>query len=127
MKTLILLICVLCLTSFVSCRSIKKKSKIGRAAQLLNNSNKDKDDSWMHPHLSAPSEKGFIPKNNDELTSEFWQKKAQEYTLQQLRKQENRNVAKNIIMFLGDGMSVPTVAAGESSNISFFTTYKKRS
>ena len=108
MKTLIFLIGVLCPLSLVSCRSIQE----------------DIDDSWMHPDLPTP-EKGFVPKNKDELTSEYWTKKAQEYTLEQINRSENRNVAKNIIMFLGDGMSVPTVAAarvyqgGEEQQLAF--------
>jgi alkaline phosphatase len=78
----------------------------------------------MHPHLLL-QEKRFLPKNEAELTTEYWMKKAQEYTLQKMKSKENRNVAKNIIMFLGDGMSVPTVAAarvyqgGEEEQLAF--------
>lgn len=42
-----------------------------------------------------------------------------------LNRKQNNNHAKNVIMFLGDGMSLPTVAAtrmymgGEEMNLSF--------
>lgn len=69
--------------------------------------------------------------NYDETSTFFWQNRAQ-YTLRNhLAKERNENIAKNIIFFLGDGMSIPTLTAariylgqmqghlGEESRLSF--------
>lgn len=68
---------------------------------------------------------------NDETSLLFWQSRAQLTLRNQLMKEPNHNVAKNIIFFLGDGMSIPTLAAariylgqtrghsGEESRLSF--------
>lgn len=48
---------------------------------------------------------------DQEKTAEFWRKNAQIALNDQVLKQLNRNVAKNVILFLGDGMSIPTVTA----------------
>lgn len=70
-------------------------------------------------------------KEGYESTSEFWKSEAQRKLKEQLRKKLNENVAKNVIMFLGDGMSTTTVTAsriyfgqklgftGEESELSF--------
>lgn len=71
------------------------------------------------PHLS------FQPKQN-EIDPKYWIKNAQK-TLQEHLKQEklNKNVARNVIYFLGDGLSIATQAAarvykgGESEELSF--------
>lgn len=66
-----------------------------------------------------------------ERTSEFWNQKAQFTIRDRLLRHKNENVAKNVIFFLGDGMSIPTVTAarirlgqtkgrhGEESQLSF--------
>lgn len=46
-----------------------------------------------------------------ESTSGFWRVDAQKKLRQQLGKKPNTNIAKNLIMFLGDGMSISTIAA----------------
>ncbi|KAM5132516.1 alkaline phosphatase, tissue-nonspecific isozyme isoform 1-T2 [Mantella aurantiaca] len=47
-----------------------------------------------------------------EKNPDYWRKQAQETLRQALALQDlNLNVAKNVIMFLGDGMGVPTVTA----------------
>lgn len=43
--------------------------------------------------------------------SEFWIGKAQAELAKQTQKRLNTNLAKNVIFFLGDGMSVPTLTA----------------
>lgn len=50
-----------------------------------------------------------------ENDAHFWRTGAQ-LTLRDhlLQKQANTNVAKNVIFFLGDGMSVPTLAAART-------------
>jgi alkaline phosphatase len=41
----------------------------------------------------------------------IWLKKGQKKLLYQLKKTENKNIAKNVIIFLGDGMSLSTITA----------------
>lgn len=76
-----------------------------------------------------------------ESTSNFWRAEAQKKLRQQLHRKLNQNTAKNLIMFLGDGMSISTIAAariyfgqklgftGEESKLSFeefpFTGFSK--
>ena len=47
-----------------------------------------------------------------EKDAEFWRRQARTSIQDALRRQENTKVAKNVIMFLGDGMGVSTVTAG---------------
>lgn len=49
--------------------------------------------------------------NNGELLADFWNFDAQHRLLHQLSIRPNHNIAKNVIFFLGDGMSVATLAA----------------
>jgi alkaline phosphatase len=49
--------------------------------------------------------------NEMESSKEFWREKAQNYLISKLTEKMNTNKAKNIIFFIGDGMSLPTVAA----------------
>lgn len=67
----------------------------------------------------------------DETGSLFWNHRAQQKLRDHLAKKQNNNVAKNVIFFLGDGMSIPTLTAariylgqnrgqtGEESSLSF--------
>lgn len=67
----------------------------------------------------------------DETGSLFWNHRAQQKLRDHLAIKQNNNVAKNVIFFLGDGMSIPTLTAariylgqnrgqtGEESNLSF--------
>lgn len=41
----------------------------------------------------------------------YWRTQAKTKLALKLKEQRNENVAKNVIMFLGDGMSVPTITA----------------
>ncbi|XP_062609401.1 alkaline phosphatase, tissue-nonspecific isozyme-like [Saccostrea cucullata] len=43
--------------------------------------------------------------------AEFWNSMAQEDLQKLLQKQWNTNIAKNIILFVGDGMGIPTITA----------------
>lgn len=45
------------------------------------------------------------------LDAEFWNSMAQENLRRVLQKQWNTNIAKNVILFLGDGMGISTVTA----------------
>lgn len=52
--------------------------------------------------------------NSDESNAEYWRKNAQDYlknVLEDSEKEIKPRIAKNIILFLGDGMSLATVAA----------------
>lgn len=64
----------------------------------------------------------------DETDNEYWRQNAQSYlksVLEDPQKQIKAKKAKNIILFLGDGMSLSTVAAtrmylgGEEKQLSF--------
>ncbi|XP_023312076.1 membrane-bound alkaline phosphatase-like [Anoplophora glabripennis] len=46
-----------------------------------------------------------------ESTGSYWHEKAQAVLKQKLKIRHNENVAKNVIMFIGDGMSIPTLTA----------------
>lgn len=68
----------------------------------------------------------FRSPNPNEEEGEYWRGTAQDILRNQLHKNElNMNVAKNVIMFLGDGMSIPTLTAarvylgGEEQQLSF--------
>lgn len=76
------------------------------------------DAEHMHPspkHSQATSrvkredEKFHI--DGYESTSQYWKIEAQKKLRRQLDKKTNENVAKNVIMFLGDGMSISTITA----------------
>lgn len=47
-----------------------------------------------------------------EKNAEFWNEQARADINDILRREENNRIAKNVIMFLGDGMGVSTVTAG---------------
>jgi len=47
-----------------------------------------------------------------EKNAQFWKEQARISIKEALQKRENTRIAKNVIMFLGDGMGVTTVTAG---------------
>ncbi len=47
-----------------------------------------------------------------EKNAEFWREQGRISIEETLKKRENTRIAKNIILFLGDGMGVSTVTAG---------------
>lgn len=61
-------------------------------------------------HAPPPSH-NHVHNFADEETATYWNIRAQIALRDQLLKRPNFNVAKNVIFFLGDGMSIPTVAA----------------
>lgn len=70
----------------------------------------------MHPdfhNLNVENQmfaKMSMPKvNGDELKTEYWINNAKAFVEEQVKKTPNTNKAKNIIMFLGDGMSHPSI------------------
>lgn len=88
-------------------------------------------DKVVHQYEHQQREKRDIPflqfqTKNDEKNADYWMNSAQKILQNQLNKNKlNKNVAKNIILFLGDGMSIPTLAAtriylgGEENVLSF--------
>ncbi|XP_050503672.1 membrane-bound alkaline phosphatase-like [Diabrotica virgifera virgifera] len=48
---------------------------------------------------------------DQEKQQDYWDKEAVEVLEEKLSRKINTNLAKNVILFLGDGMSIPTVAA----------------
>ncbi|KAM7348585.1 membrane-bound alkaline phosphatase-like [Cochliomyia hominivorax] len=68
-----------------------------------------------HPHLK-PVKLSKSAINLNELEPSYWQENAQKYLREKLQRQSNVNnkKAKNIILFLGDGMSIHTVTAARS-------------
>lgn len=87
----------------------------------LNHQNED-EYRHMHPNLRITRPQRV---NKLEETSEFWLNNGKKFVENQIRKKLNVNKAKNIIFFLGDGMSVPTLGAvraymgGEEKKFSF--------
>ncbi|KNC27332.1 hypothetical protein FF38_07241 [Lucilia cuprina] len=83
-----------------------------------------------HDHPMIRAAKPHALKYEAERKTEFWVNKAQDTLAQKLVQTENasKNKAKNIIMFLGDGMSVHTVTAtrnfmGDSSKEVYFEKF----
>ncbi|XP_037051927.1 alkaline phosphatase-like [Bradysia coprophila] len=81
----------------------------------------------MHPQFRDLPRSKNVRANEMEAEIEYWRESAQERLRSKLQIENslNTNRAKNIIMFLGDGMSLPTVAAtrmymgGEEEQLSF--------
>jgi alkaline phosphatase len=86
-------------------------------------------DRDMHPDLPNIDVKYAKYTNGksleDEKSSSFWLNNAKAFVEEQLKKSPNTKKARNIIMFLGDGMSHPTIASarvhmgGEERKLSF--------
>lgn len=77
------------------------------------------------------SARSFVENQDVEKSPNYWIKKGQAALRRHLQRKPNMNVAKNVIFFLGDGLSLPTVTAariyagqqkgqsGESHSLSF--------
>lgn len=67
----------------------------------------------MHPQFVDPPQLKNVRASELETEIEYWRSQAQDYLRAKIQTENslNTNRAKNIIMFLGDGMSLPTVAA----------------
>lgn len=88
----------------------------------------------MHPELDSYFAKMTAQSNGDnddgelemnEKKSAFWMQRAMNFVKEQINRVPIENRAKNVIMFLGDGLSHPTVAAarvlkgGEAEQLAF--------
>ncbi|KAJ8923108.1 hypothetical protein NQ315_001661 [Exocentrus adspersus] len=82
------------------------------------------DEDHLHPELNV-ERTGSVRAVTEELSATFWNGNAQNTILKKLTKKPIEDVAKNVIMFLGDGMSIPTLAAtrvyygGEEAELAF--------
>lgn len=86
----------------------------------------------MHHHHSV-NKRDTVTYHVDETenTAEHWVEVAQKKLKEQLNKKQIEGLAKNVILFLGDGMSIPTLVgarayqgqlqgeSGEGSKLSF--------
>lgn len=63
----------------------------------------------MHPRFLPDEEPSRA--NPQELTAAYWQNLGKNAVKDHYARLLNTNKAKNIIFFLGDGMSIPTIAA----------------
>lgn len=61
----------------------------------------------MHPHVHRQhtSKTGGFAFKEEELTSEYWMNNAKALVEEKVKRVLNTNKARNVIMFLGDGMS----------------------
>ncbi|XP_017862511.1 PREDICTED: membrane-bound alkaline phosphatase [Drosophila arizonae] len=87
----------------------------------------DEQENEQHPRMAASRDYVEL---DEERNSRFWVNKAQSILADKLsiHKQLNENRAKNIILFLGDGMSVHTIAAtrafmGDSNKQVYFEKF----
>lgn len=67
----------------------------------------------MHPAIlpqddAVRSSSAFV---EPEKTTEYWHEDGQNNVRKQLLKVQNKKVAKNVILFLGDGMGISTITA----------------
>ena len=62
--------------------------------------------------------KSYIPaslnRDEREAVPSFWTREAQASIEERVRRAPNLNRARNVVLFLGDGMSVPTLAAARA-------------
>jgi len=85
------------------------------------------DFTAQHPRLQSSRDYEAL---DEELDTRFWHDKAQSILADKLatHKKLNENRAKNVILFLGDGMSIHTIAAtrafmGDSNKQVYFETF----
>ncbi|KAH8270231.1 hypothetical protein KR018_006086 [Drosophila ironensis] len=69
------------------------------------------DEELMHPHLPSSPRARIM---SGEETQEFWHSASKKLLREKLSYIRNTNKAKNIILFLGDGMGLATLAAARS-------------
>ncbi|XP_030570610.1 membrane-bound alkaline phosphatase [Drosophila novamexicana] len=72
------------------------------------------DDEGMHPHLEDNARTAPEPRIKAEKTHEYWLSASKQHILEKLSYVRNTQRAKNIILFLGDGMGLATLAAARS-------------
>ncbi|XP_022901311.1 alkaline phosphatase-like [Onthophagus taurus] len=83
-------------------------------ANIIPQEHLEDDDSYMHSY--EPISRGPYAIIPEETNAKYWTDLAKETIKKKLNTPINTNVAKNIIMFLGDGMSIPTLKAARVYN-----------
>jgi alkaline phosphatase len=68
----------------------------------------------MHPKFSARLGAGSGPVPGDDQNPDRWLEAAEKTLNEVLAKTRNSNLAKNVILFLGDGMGISTITAGNN-------------
>uniref|UniRef100_A0A1I8PM54 alkaline phosphatase n=1 Tax=Stomoxys calcitrans TaxID=35570 RepID=A0A1I8PM54_STOCA len=68
----------------------------------------------MHPKFKDVDTTKRVLQRPGEDTHEFWLNQGKDFVRQQKNRQLNNNIAKNIIMFMGDGMGVATQVAARN-------------
>lgn len=53
----------------------------------------------------------FTSKSSTEQTLDYWNNIAEQHVISKIKEEINKNKAKNVILFIGDGMSIGTLAA----------------
>ncbi|ETN62062.1 alkaline phosphatase [Anopheles darlingi] len=89
-----------------------RKERVSRMFREAGGCKDEDSDKRHHPRLlDELSPKKPQSKNAEqEQTIKYWRDQAKATVEQLVKKKENTNRAKNVIMFLGDGMSIATVA-----------------
>ncbi|XP_018573647.1 membrane-bound alkaline phosphatase [Anoplophora glabripennis] len=83
------------------------------------------EEEEFHPDIKLGSAAKLRTSARVEERAHFWRENAQGTILERLNNKPIESVAKNVILFLGDGMSIPTLAAarvyygGEEMELSF--------
>lgn len=97
----------------------------GAAAPECSRSAENCLDRMMHPDLPDMPESMQARYAQEEKTIEYWRDQGKQFVEEKLAATTNRGKAKNVIMFLGDGMGVTTTSAarnllgGEEKYLSF--------
>ncbi|XP_053947174.1 membrane-bound alkaline phosphatase-like [Anastrepha ludens] len=71
-------------------------------------------DSRMHPDLEEPTGRVFARKFDGDDTNDYWRNQGKEFIKAKLAEKRNTNKAKNVILFLGDGMGITTHSAARN-------------
>ncbi|XP_075161338.1 alkaline phosphatase 9 [Haematobia irritans] len=74
----------------------------------------DLQELLMHPKLEDDSKGARVLQRPGEDTNEFWLNLGKDFIRQQQMRSRNLQKAKNVIMFLGDGMGLTTLVAARS-------------
>lgn len=76
----------------------------------------ENDPRWKEKIPNWWDEKNFVPPVGpvEERSKSFWTKKGQNFLHQKVNQKLNTNKAKNLVIFIGDGMGLPTLMATRS-------------
>ncbi|KAJ8923112.1 hypothetical protein NQ315_001665 [Exocentrus adspersus] len=96
----------------------------GPMPQTVLKKNEEEDDD-IYPYPNKIVRNKTAEEMEEEHDQKFWKNNAAKAVRERLERKMNHNRAKNVILFLGDGMSIPTVAAarvylgGEEEQLTF--------